>query len=280
MTKKDISKILTTGSPKQRMLLIAEEIARSKCFKEELLTETEFEQLAKSFKKPSEIRLWNEFRKLDDIVTNAIVNLQGKMFEVLMNYSNLRGYILVWNTIENAELLVNSVLHAIKDPKERKQIAKNATKGIHILFSKTEQDEEGYIEIKVDGYKDKPRKKEYSLWYVMNNVKKEVETSAIKYLSWEKAILDFMEERGFNVKTYKEQIKKMTNRVYRPIIGFAKYSGELDTNLPNSGNPRMEKIIKKYTICPNLKEIKIDEEEYNWFRRYFLDGEDYPIELE
>jgi len=280
MTKKDISKILTTGSPKQRMLLIAEEIARSKCFKEELLTETEFEQLAKSFKKPAEIRLWNEFRKLDDIVTNAIVNLQGKMFEVLMNYSNLRGYILVWNTIENAELLVNSVLHAIKDPKERKQIAKNATKGIHILFSKTEQDEEGYIEIKVDGYKDKPRKKEYSLWYVMNNVKKEVETSAIKYLSWEKAILDFMEERGFNVKTYKEQIKKMTNRVYRPIIGFAKYSGELDTNLPNSGNPRMEKIIKKYTICPNLKEIKIDEEEYNWFRRYFLDGEDYPIELE
>ena len=279
MTKKDISKILTTGSPKQRMLLIAEEIARSKCFKEELLTETEFEQLAKSFKKPSEIRLWNEFRKLDDIVTNAIVNLQGKMFEVLMNYSNLRGYILVWNTIENAELLVNSVLHAIKDPKERKQIAKNATKGIHILFSKTEQDEEGYIEIKVDGYKDKPRKKEYSLWYVMNNVKKEVETSAIKYLSWEKAILDFMEERGFNVKTYKEQIKKMTNRVYRPIIGFAKYSGELDTNLPNSGNPRMEKIIKKYTICPNLKEIKIDEEEYNWFRRYFLDGEDYPDEL-
>ena len=279
MAKKDISKILTTGSPKQRMLLIAEEIARSKCFKEKLLTEREFEQLAKSFKKPSEIRLWDEFRKLDDIVTNAIVNLQGKMFEALMNYSNLRGYILVWNTIENAELLVNSVLHAIKDPKERKQIAKDATKGIHILFSKTEQDEEGYIEIKVDGYKDKPRKKEYSLWYVMNNVKKEVETSVIRYLSWEKAILDFMEERGFNVKTYKEQIKQMTNRVYRPIISFAKYSGELDTNLPNLRNPRMEKIIKKYTICPNIDELKVDEKEYNWFRRYFLDGEDYPIEL-
>ena len=279
MTKKDISKILTTGSPKQRMLLIVEEIARSKCFQENLLTEREFEQLAKSFKKPSEVKLWNEFRKLDDIVTNAIVNLQGKMFEVLMNYSNLRGYILVWNTIENAELLVNSVLHEIKDPKERKQIAGDGAKGINMLFSRVEPDQDGYIEIKVDGYKDKPRKKEYSLWYVMNNVKKEVETSVIKYLSWEKATLDFMEERGFNVKTYKEQIKQMTNRVYRPIIGWAKYSGELDTNLPNSRNPRMEKIIKKYTICPNIDELKVDEEEYSWFRRYFLDGEDYPIEL-
>jgi len=279
MTKKDISKILTTGSPKQRMLLIAEEIARGKCFKEKLLTEREFEQLAKSFKKPSEIRLWNEFRKLDDTVTNAIVNLQGKMFDVLMNYSNLRGYILVWNTIENAELLVNSVLHAIKDPKERKQIAEDAAKGIYMLFSRVEPNQDGYIEIKVDGYKDKPRKKEYSLWYVMNNVKKEVETSVKKYISWEKAILDFMAERGFNVKTYKEQIKQMTNKVYRPIIGWAKYSGKLDTNLHNSRNPRMEKIIKKYTICPNIDELKVDEEEYNWFRRYFLDGEDYPIEL-
>ena len=79
-------------------------------------------------------------------------------------------------------------------------------------------------------FKDKPRKtKEYSLWYVMNNVKKEVETSVIKYLSWERATLDFMEERGFNVKTYKEQIKQMTTLVYSPIIGWAKYSGELNT---------------------------------------------------
>jgi len=114
MAKKDIGKILTTGSPKQRILLIAEERARSKFFKERLLTEGEFNQLSNSFKKPNEIKLWNEFRSLDETITNAIINLQGKMFEVLMNYSNLRGYILVWNTIENAELLVNSVLHEIK----------------------------------------------------------------------------------------------------------------------------------------------------------------------
>ena len=271
MAKKDIGKLLTTGSPKQRLLLIAEDIARGKYFQEKLLTDHEFNQLSESFKKPNEIKLWNEFRKLDDTVTNAIINLQGLKFEVLMNYSNLRGYILVWNSIENAELLVNSVLHEIKDPKERKRIAEDGAKGIDLLFSKTAPDQEGYIDINID-----PKEEKISLWYVMNNVKKEVETSVIKYLSWERATLDFMEERGFNVKTYKQQIKQMTTDIYRPIIGWAKYSGELNTGLPH---PRLEKIVKKYAICPNMDELKVDENQYNWFRRYFLDGEGYPEEL-
>lgn len=286
MAKRNIGKILTTGSTKQRLLLIAEDIARGKYFQDKLLTASEFNQLSNSFKKPNEIKLYNEFRNLDETVTNAIINLQGLKFEVLMNYSNLRGYILVWNSMENTELLVNSVLHEIKDVKERKRIAEDGAKGIDLLFSKTEPDQEGYIEIKVDFEKDsytdkdgdyKPIKtKEFSLWYVMNNVKKEVETSVIKYLSWESATLDFMEERGFNVKTYKEQIKQMTTQVYSPIIGWAKYSGELRTGLPH---PRLEEIIKKYAISPNIDELKVDEAQYNWFRRYFLDGEDYPDEL-
>ena len=285
MAKKDISKLLTTGSPKQRILLIAEDIARGKYSQDKLLTDHEFNQLSGSFKKPNEIKLWNEFRRLDETVANAINNLQGVKFEVLMNYSNLRGYILVWNSIENTELLVNSVLHEIKDPKERKRIAEDGAKDIDLLFSKTEPDQEGYIEIKVDfekdsykdengkliGYKEKPRKtKEYSLWYVMNNVKKEVENSVIKYLSWESALLDFMEDKGFNVKTYKDIIKDMTTQVYSPIIGWAKYSGELNTGLPH---PRLDEIIKKYAICPNVGELKVDEAMYSWFKVNILGDE-------
>lgn len=286
MAKKDIGKILTTGTPKQKLLLIAEDVARGKYFQEKLLTDSDFNQLSNSFKKPNEIKLWNEFIKLDEIVANAINNLQGVKYEVLMNYSNLRGYILVWNSIENTELLVNSVLHEIKDPKERKRIAEGGAKGIDLLFSKTESDQEGYIEIKVDfekdsykgkKYGDKPEPtKEYSLWYVMNNVKKEVENSVIKYLSWESATLDFMEERGFNVKTYKEQIKLFTKDIYSPIIGWGKYYGELRTRLPH---PRLDEIIKKYAICPNVGELKVDEDQYNWFRRYILDGKGWEDEL-
>lgn len=271
MAKKNIDKVLTSGSPKQRLLLIAEERARGKYFKERLLTEGEFNKLNESFRKPNEVKLWNEFRNLDETITNAIINLQGKIFEVLMNYSNLRGYILVWNTIENAELLVNSVLHEIKNQEERRRIAKAGATDVNILLVKTEPDQEGYIDINID-----PKEEKISLQYAMNNVKKEVETSVIQYLSWERATLDFMEERGFNVKTYKEQIKIMTAKIYEPIIGWDKYSGEISSPL---SHPRLERIVKKYAICPNMDDLKVDEEEYNWFRRYFLDEEDYPEEL-
>lgn len=271
MAKKNIDKVLTSGSPKQRLLLIAEDRARGKYFQKKLLTEKEFRQLNESFKSPKEIDLWNEFKELDETITNALINLQGKMFEVLMNYSNLRGYILVWNSIENAEMLVNSVLHEIKDPEDRKRIAEAGAKGVDLLFTRTEPDQEGYIEINIDHKEEK-----YRLLKVMNNVKKEVEISVIRYLSWERATLDFMEERGFKVKTYIEQLKIMTAKVYDPIVGWEKYSGKLDSPV---SHPRLEKLMKKYAIIPNMEDLKVDEEEYSWFRKYFLDTNTYPEEL-
>jgi hypothetical protein len=276
MAKKNISKILTTGTPLKKMLLITEDIARGRYFKDRLLTDHEFNQLSDSFKKPNEIKLWNKFRRAEETVANALINLQGGLFEVKMNYSNLRGYILLWNSIENAELLVNSVLHEIKDPQERKRIAEDGAKGINLLFSKTEPDKEGYIDIKVDfekdSYKDKPRKtKEYSLWYVMNNVKREATTSAIKWLSWEKALQDYMEKQGFNIKTYKDKIQEMRDEVYTPIIGWAKYYGEL--NIGVEVNPKLNELLEKYAICPNIEELEINIEEYNFFKNVIIGDE-------
>ena len=180
MAKKDISKILTTGSLKQKLLLVAEQRARSVYGKELILTDHEYNQLSDSFKKSNEIKLWNVWNKHAVNIVGAIANIQGLMFEVQVNYSNLRGYILVWNSIENGELLVNSVLHEIKDPIERKRIANSGGKGVDLLFSKTTTDEEGYIDIKVDfekesykgsKYNSEPTvTKEYSLLFIMNNV--------------------------------------------------------------------------------------------------------------
>lgn len=276
MAKKDISKILTTGSLKQRILLVAEQRARFTYGKEPILTDHEFNQISDSFKKSNEIKLWNEWNKHAVKITGALSNLQGLMFEVQVNYSNLRGYILVWNSLENAELLVNSVLHQIKDPEERKKIAESGTKGVDLLFSKTATDQEGYIDIEIDfekqTYKGKEPEvtKEYSLLYVMNNVKEEATASAIRFLSWRQAILDYMEENNFNIKTYKDILQGFTDRVYTPIIGWAKYSGEINTGLPH---PQVEKLLKKYAITPKIEELKVNEEEYNRFKNDFLRDE-------
>ena len=123
MSKKDISKILTKGSPLQRLLLIAEDVARGRYSKDKILSDREFNNISDSFKTPKELALWNKWKRIDEKIANAVMNLQGLKFEVLMDLSNLRGYILVLNSVENAELLVNSVLHEVKDIKERKRIS-------------------------------------------------------------------------------------------------------------------------------------------------------------
>lgn len=285
MAKKDISKILTTGSAKQRLLLIAENGARETYGKELILTDHEFNQISQSFKKPNEIKLWNQWLQHSRKIINAINNLQGLLFEVKMNYSNLRGYILVWNSIENAELLVNSVLHEIKDTKERKRVAESGAKAVDLLFSKTAPDEEGYIDIKIDFERDTHKNKqgkyvnpkeesvktkEHSLLYVMNNVKSEATASVIRFITWRQATLDYMEETGYNVKTYKDVIQGFTDQVYAPVIGWAKYQGELNIGLPH---PQIEKLLKKYAITPNVEELEINEEEYNSFKNDFLRDE-------
>ena len=267
MSKKDISKILTTGTAKQRVLLIAEDIAKGKFSRDRLLTDYEFNQLRDSFKKPNEITLWNKFRRADETVINAIVNLQTVMFETRMHYSNLRGYILVWDTIQEAELLSNHILHEIKDIKERSRISTEACKLNSFLMAKSEPDQEGYIKIDID-----KEDKKHTLWDVMNNVKKEAVTSAIKFISWKEALLDYMDEEGFNVKTYKEEIDELTEKIYTPVIGWTKYQ-EGDKTFSGEPHPRVDKFKELYSVAPNVRKLEVDPEIYSWYKKRYLTNE-------
>jgi hypothetical protein len=285
MAKKDISKILTTGTPKQRLLLLAENNARLKYSLDGILTNHEENQIAESFKKPNEVKLWNKWLQVDRQVTTAIMNLQGLKFEVLMHYSNLRGYILVWETIQEAEVLTNHILHEIKDQEERIKISSQAGKLGKFLFTDIQTDKEGYLDINIDfeedTYRDENGKlvglrdtgvksKKYSLWYVMNNVKKEAIQAAIKFLSWREAILDYMEEEGFSIKTYKDVINSMTEDIHKPIIGWTKYQSDERLFIPNMPNNRNDKLKSKYAITPNTRELEIDTELYNYFKNEYL----------
>ena len=281
MAKKDIGKILTSGSPKQRILLLAEDNARAKYNRDRLLTDNEINQLSDSFKKPNEIDLWNKWLRVDRLVSSAIMNLQGLKFEVLMHYSNLRGYILVWETIQEAEVLSNHILHGIKDHKERSRISSQASKLANFLFSETKTDDEGYLDITIDFEREgrnKPNEKgvnskKYSLWYVMNNVRTEAINSATKFLSWRQAILDYMEEEGFNIKTHKEVINGLTEDIYKPIIGWTKYQTEEDHFIEDVPKHRADKLKAKYEIAPNIRKLEVDIEIYNYFKNEFLGHE-------
>ncbi|SOU86456.1 hypothetical protein [Tenacibaculum dicentrarchi] len=272
MTKKNIDKIIATGTPLKKIILIHEDIARRKYAKKKLLTNQEFEEISNSFIKNKDIDLWNKFKKTEYTVSSALMNLQGCLFEVKMHYSNLRGYILNWNTIEHTELLVNSVLHEIKDPIERKKIAENGAQYTSILFSKKKIDKEGYINLEIDFEKGNSNNiDQYSLLSVMNNVKKDVTKSVVKWLSWEKALYDYINKQGFNIKIYKDKIQEFRNEIDTPIIAWVKYYGELENEIII--NPNTQELLKKYAICPKIEELEINKKEYDFFKNIILEDE-------
>jgi len=286
MVKRDISKVLTGGTPLQRIKLLAEHIARGRFDFQPpelrnapaVLTEAEATALRESFKKPGEIRLYNQWRRYDDTIVLALTNLQGIMLEAKVNTSNLRGYILVWNAIENAELLANHILHEIKDPKERKRIAEKTAKWESPLFTEAVADKEGYLDLTIDfvrKYKEGDQVEEtkaHSLWFVMNNVKNQATASAVKFISSKKAILDYMDETGFNVKLYRDMIRIITEEALAPAIGWYKYNSDYSGFVPGSPHKRLDQLKGLYSITPKEEDL-VDEEVYRWFKDNFLRDE-------
>jgi hypothetical protein len=286
MNKDNISKILTSGSAKQRAILISEEIAREIFHLDSILTEQEAEAIKKSFKTNSEIRIWNKFTRLDKEILNAIINLSGLMSAIQSIYSDLRGYILVYNNIENTELLVNRILDEIKEEELRKKIADKASRGVNFIFSTTQVDKEGYIEISIDKdpYFDKDKveiaqllkgnkkkNKKYALRDLMEILKQRAIKEVIKFISWRQATLDYMEENGYNVKAYKDRIYELSDMVFTPIIGWDKYQEDKEVFIEEG--KRVNKLKSKYAIAPNLNSLEVNKEDYDYFKVNFLSDE-------
>lgn len=278
MAKKNISKTIINGSPKKRLLLLSDHLARVSYGLEGLITDSEFNSISDSFKSDKEINLWNEYRRYGATLNNVILNLQGLKYEVLMHYSNLRGYILMWNAIESAEEIANLILHETKAESRERALA-HVEKITSIPFVKATIDSEDYLELNVDFEKMKYKEpkdrikrdgeatKEFSLLYVTNNVKGQAEKAIARYKAWYTATIEFMEDKGFNVKTYRDKIEDMTREVYQPIIGWNKYNGGYGYV---ENNPHMVELYKKYNISPDVDSIEMDQEEYESFKTNML----------
>lgn len=279
MTKREVNRILKAGTAKERALLIAENEARMKYGQERLLSGTDLFTLQDSFQTKKELDLLEHFKNYGYTVTMATVNLQGLLYESKMHQSNLRGYILVRSYMETAELLTNSILHEIPE-EERKRIANTNFRrlGVHFPFFQVTPDPEGYIDLKASFDSQKPKAKrgagdtskdrDFSLMDLTLGVKQDLINCLTRFFSWEKAILDFMDEKGFKVKAYRESILAISERAKTQIIGWEKYEGT-----SKSANDREKKLLEQYAVCPDISEIQVNEEEYKWFKKHIL-GDD------
>ena len=274
MRKKNLSKILTTGTLKQRALLLAEEIAQGKYGTEEtvgedkaLLTTEEFRELVNSFKEPKELALYNKFKKADETVTNALLNLQGLTQEILSLKSTIRGYVLLWNALENSELMANFILGEIEE-EQRIEIAKKVKRNINFLMADVEADVEGFLDFNTTHSTEK----ETNLYKYIQETREATKQQIIKFISWREAIVNYMDETGFKVKTYQNLIKKMTDKVTKPAVVLSKYQTN-DTMFLDDPNPFLDKFKHIYNSTVDTGKLVVNDEVKEWFKLNFLDDE-------
>jgi hypothetical protein len=259
--KKDIGKILASGSAKQRIKLFAENAARERYGAEPILSKQEAKDLYDSFKTPSEARLYNRWSDLDRSVTMAISNLQGYRNEVLMYLSDLKGYILVWDTLQGTEELANYILSQIKDPAKRQIISHKAANNATLLLSKTEEDEEGYLKIDINA----PREIGQNLYEVMILTRDRAIRIARKVKAWERAILDAMDENGIVIKTYVDLVRQIVGAMERPVINWPKYAKKKEKD-----DKRYNGLLSKYELSPDLVDLEPDPDEYDTIYNAFF----------
>jgi len=274
MARKKPLDIIASGTPKQRIKLLVEDVAVKKFSGKPILSNKESDMLLNSFNTNEELELFEKWEHLDKVITNSLTNLQGLKFNVLMNFSNLRGYILVWHTIEESELLANSILHQIKKS-ERIKITDTIIHRNSITFSEVEVDSEGYLDLNID-FPNKAKQgdlanQKYSLRFLINNVKNKTEKSVIQFISWRQALVDYMKKEGFNIKTYNELIKDITDEVHRPIIGWDKYLSSSPSFLNDEKSTRIDAVKKFYSITPDLNNLKVDEDIYTAYTKDHLE---------
>jgi hypothetical protein len=123
--KKDMGRILTQGTPMQRLNLLWNHRAETE-FEEGkgFLSETEEEMLSRSFKTPEEIRLYNRHLHLYRGLVNGFSILTQLSFKYMETMAQLRGYALYDLTRSKITDLVNDLYFGSGSEKEKARLLK------------------------------------------------------------------------------------------------------------------------------------------------------------
>lgn len=288
MSKKDISKILEKGSGRQRVLLLSEDIARSKFDKERLLADQDFKALFESIKNPKDIKIYNRFKLIDNTVNNAVHVLNEHRIALREHAAILRGYCLLWDGYQRTEEMINLILHENKNIRERKSIVEKVLKvyskdfnSPFALLAKSSVDPEGYLNIDIETTgrpkKSKSDKGLLTLHNVMWVTEKKIREMGVRCITYAQAILDFMDESGYKVKTYQIRINELLDDVYEDKALWHKYSSKYFDAKDESGDllflRRSDRLRYNFTIFPDMSALMVDKALYDQFKIDYLGHE-------
>lgn len=265
----DISEIIASGTAKEKVLMLTEDVAKRKSGMTPLLSEESFQSLLSSISRPSEVRLYNRFRKIDHTVTTGLYVLNQSRVIYRMHISDLRGYALLWESYQRAEELANLILHEVKNDKERGRIAGKALSHTAFLLAEKGIDNEGYVEIKANHPQGSDGT---SLIKAIGAVKKDAEKELSRTLAYAQALLDYMNEKDFKVPTYREKVEDLLKDIKTDKAVWRKYSSyEYNSYVKKRKHPLRELERQGlYAIFPDPEEVKMDTAAYHHFKKHVV----------
>lgn len=270
---KNISKILSKGSAKQRIILVATDIAEKNLGNSGLLSETELKELIDTFNTPAEIRLYNKFRRTEELIRNAL--------HILYQYKNIyreyiariEGYCITWEVYNEIKEIINDLLFKVEDKKLRGDIVKELVNK-NLLFAKFTKDktQEGFVNI--DTGKPNIKEVEGGLEGLLAINKEKAVNTIMEFKTLLKAIKDAVEENDFQVKPYINLYETAEAEIKDLEPSLVKYSKKKFTKkmeiLGIEHDAKLLKISEKYFVFPDYEEIEIDEAKYKKIRESLI----------
>jgi len=292
MRKPNVDRILSKGSPKQRLLLYLEGTISQGYDEVPILTEVEMRRLSESFKTDYEIGIYNKAMGYMRAITNYSMHIEVMKNEYMTKIHNLRGLCLLWWEYIAEEDTFNKILYSVKD-KPTKDRIKEIIKDRFMLFADPKTDREGFIEIVTD----KRKKRRGSQIKGVNLSEEEAEMpnledtitylgkSAREYLIQVKTMVNvvykFM-EKTYEIKGFKSRLREAereTSISQAPLPIFNKQfwtgeegidgkplTGEYAQFLKDSKQKLLkdkEELYSKFWVFPDYEELEINQEFFN-----------------
>lgn len=276
MNKTDVTKVLATGSPKQRILILAEDTAQYRIHHKGYLTDRERQGLTDSFKTSAEIKLYNKFMNCDKAVTYAMPYLKQLQLIHEVSIAYLTGYCLLWHDYQQQGDNYNELLYQIEDKETKAKVLKTITSHTPLLADivdiKSGKDK-GLVEILI---RELPARKKNTERYGMGDIIDAYSVKATDQLKEAKAlaqaILDYMDEEGFNVKTYKKQVTDILDAlsVDRAVMPkFSRTAGEELAGATDTEKKRYNDLMSKYWVFPDPN-VEPDPERVEWYKNQYI----------
>lgn len=261
MSNVTVDKTLLKGSVRQRALLLSNHYIDLSSGGKGYLSESEKNTLENSFKKPEEIRVYNQYKKMSYNVQLFITNISQFRLTYAELLERLEKYILLRRSNADMEDLVNNLLDLMPDKKTRVKGVKIAKEFSSVsLFRSITTDKENYVKIIHD---------KNSLDDVIDNIRNNVKYEQKRLKSALAMIKDYLSETGFKVKAFSDYIKEVENWAKSTkdkeltSLSFNKVTDKLKSN-------GFKYILEKDLLELSYEDVEIDKELYSKFRREYF----------